>query len=488
MRLKPRWIAFVLAAVIIALVISGCGGGGRAVPTSREDFDNLGKEMSAIEHQQPTFTFTRTMPRRDAQGNPVKDASGNVLSEVVTLSDQLNDQWLKDQVEKTEALPNSDVKSLELGRLNFVHGYLAEFQKTTRGGAAGAPAVYGDARTFYENATKVNTGYATQAFYRLGILGANNLLGTHEDSYQLAKTFLGRLRMLYGVNVWDRAPQVAGQGGAAQVVAPQATGVTGPTLKPVEVSVVATELLDHIYRNGGGRDATYYSAVNVFMGFFNRIFGKAYGTVIALFFLALLVKLITLPLTTMAFRGMRDMQRIQPMLKELQEKYKDDRQKQAEEQMRIMKEHNVKPLGGCLPTLIQLPIFIIVYQAVQLYLAQFSQAQFIWIHNLARPDLPLLILYAISLLITQKLTATPSTDPQQQAIQNQMTYMMPIFMVLVLQSIASAFVLYWFFLNVLSSAHQYYLMRQFKQEEAALAPVTEPTTPPSPKKKKGNRP
>ncbi|HEX2952303.1 MAG TPA: YidC/Oxa1 family membrane protein insertase, partial [Armatimonadota bacterium] len=157
----------------------------------------------------------------------------------------------------------------------------------------------------------------------------------------------------------------------------------------------------------------------------------------------------------------------------------------AEEQMKLMKEHKVSPLGGCLPMLIQLPIFIVVYRAVQVYAAGFADSHFLWIGNLSRPDMILLVLYAFSMIITQKLTATPATDAQQKMMQQQMTYFMPIFLFFILQSIASAFVLYWFFLNVFSAIHQYYLMEKFKQEDIALGRVTPDSTPASAKKKKG---
>jgi YidC/Oxa1 family membrane protein insertase len=213
----------------------------------------------------------------------------------------------------------------------------------------------------------------------------------------------------------------------------------------------------------------------------------ALGVVLALFLLTVIVKIITAPLTTMAFRGMRDMQRIQPLLKELQEKYKDDREKLALEMQRVYKENNVSMTGGCLPMLIQLPIFWIVYHAVQVYAYGFSATHFLWVKNLAMPDIPLLILYAISMIVTQKLTAAPAADPQQQVMQNQMTYMMPIFLVFVLVNFASAFVLYWFFLNVLSSAHQYYLMRKFKQEEATKAGTQIAAASAPPARKKGKK-
>lgn len=189
-----------------------------------------------------------------------------------------------------------------------------------------------------------------------------------------------------------------------------------------------------------------------------------------------------MPLTVKGQRGIRDMQRIQPMLQELQTKYKDDKQKQAEEQMRIMREHKVNPLGGCGPMLIQIPIFIVVWQAVSVYAYQFNTDSFLWINSLAQPDYILLGLYTVSIIVSQYLTTPTSTDPQQKQMQMMMTWMMPIFLVFVLASIASAFVLYWFFLNVLNSAHQYYLMRQFKKEDLAREAAAAAAVP---EKKKG---
>ena len=463
-RNGPRWAIFALLAVLLALVFSGCAGGFGSAPVSMtpQDFENIGKEMVAIEQSKPDFSFERFAPRQDEHGNIVKDQSGHEIFESVTQKDPLAEQALKDQIEKVEGQENSSEKTLELARLNYILGYLTEFQKTERN-TANSTVVYGDAKDYYTKAGSYNTGYTTIAIYRLAVLGANGLLGPQSESLNEAKTDYQRLRYSYDTRIWVRNPEVAGKGGAVMLATGNTPAATRPTLIADDAAAVATRQLDAIYRKNGGRDATYYYAIDAFIKFFNRL-SPAYGVVIALFVLALLVKLITAPLTAISMRGMRDMQRIQPLLKELQEKYKEDRAKQAEEQMRIMREHNVKPMAGCLPMLIQLPIFLVVYSAVQLYLYQFTRSHFFWIHSLARPDWPLLILYAISLVITQKLTTTPSADPQQQAIQNQMTYLMPVIMFMVLKNIASAFVLYWFFLNVLSSIHQYYLMRQFRRE------------------------
>jgi len=181
---------------------------------------------------------------------------------------------------------------------------------------------------------------------------------------------------------------------------------------------------------------------------------------LALILLAVIVKLVTTPLTVAAFRGMRNMQRVQPLIKEIQEKHKGDQATIAREQMRIFRKYRVSPLGGCLPMLIQMPILILVYQAIRVYIYQFSNASFLWIPSLAQPNWPLLILYAGSMYLSQKLTAMPPADPQQQQMQNSMAIMMPIMFTFLFQTLPSAFILYWFTYNILITAHQMLLMRR----------------------------
>lgn len=459
-RTTVRWLLLSLAVIGVLVLLSGCAGGPPPPPLTPDDHTSIANTFTQIE-------------------NKLRNTGDMKEKQITDLQTSLD--FGPTQLQSTDAT----VKA----RANFFQGYYYESQRN-----------YAEAYKSYKVIETVNSAYRPLAAYRIGILAERGLIGaTPKESYNLAKQYLRQL-IIGKIEILVRNPELASEGGvltATSLQPPAKTVVTTPqpsvpTLTWIPAAQYIEKKLDTLYQSELSKHSTswdygYYKSVDVFMKFFRKL-SPTYGVVIALFFLALLVKLITMPLTTMAFSGMRDMQRIQPLLKELQEKYKDDRQKQAEEQMRIMKEHNVKPASGCLPMLIQLPVFIIVYQAVQVYLFQFSSAHFLWIGNLASPDWILLILYAVSLVITQKLTATPSADPQQQMIQNQMTYFMPIFMVLVLQTIASAFVLYWFFLNVMSSLHQYYLMQRFKQEEAAkgLTIAAQPT-PPTPGKKKGKR-
>ena len=458
-----RWLGLVVLAVVLAVVISGCSGfgGNRGfTPLPAADFTALGQQMADIEHMKA----------------PELRARREVLSKEIA------------------ATADKGIKSHD----SFLIGYLEEFQGTQLDPKD--PRNFRDAKVDYTNAVQFGAPYAVQASYRLGVLASNGVLEPADDALKLAKQYLRPLTTAFQVEVWVRSSaqqwqangppsmELAGMGGPATLVGEQAplAAVKTPVLHGNVLSTVATGRLDLLYRTGGGVDQTYYQVVGIIVDQFKRL-SPAYGLVLALFFLALVVKLLTMPLTTMAYRGMRDMQRIQPLLKDLQERYKDDKAKQAEEQMKLMKEHNVSATGGCLPMLIQLPIFIVVYQAVNVYAYEFSQAHFLWIKQLSLPDPALLVLYAVSMVITQKLTATPSADPQQQAIQKQMTYIMPLMLVLVLQTVASAFLLYWFFLNVLSSIHQYYLMRQFTQEDVTVpapAPAIEAPKSTSRRKRK----
>lgn len=434
-----RWGLVLLLSVVLLAVLGGCAGGGAPKPLTEQQFSALGEEMARIEEVTPE-------ERQELDGELVGTA-------------------------RTSEDPNVQ------GRALYLRGYAAEVAETRETEAADARD-YSDALARYQESAAIASAYQPSAMYRMALLAEAGYAGTPQKSQELAKKTLVSLRAYYGLNIWMRNPDFAGADGTATIVTDAAAlDSTSPALyssalKNEDVATVAMRMLDGMYRTDTGLDGIYYKVVDAVVGTFKRI-SPAWGGVLALLFLAIIVKLVTLPMTVKGQRGMRDMQRIQPMLKELQEKYKDDKQKQAEEQMRIMREHKVSPLGGCLPMLIQIPVFIIVWQAVSVYAYQFNTDSFLWISSLAQPDMVLLGLYAVSIVVSQYLTATPSTDPQQKQMQMMMTWMMPIFLVFVLKSIASAFVLYWFFLNVFNSVHQYYLLQQFRKEDLAREAAAE---------------
>jgi len=199
-----------------------------------------------------------------------------------------------------------------------------------------------------------------------------------------------------------------------------------------------------------------------------------YGAAIIVF--ALILKVVLYPLAHKSMESSTRMQQIQPHVKEVQKKYKKDPRKMNEEVQKLYKEHGVSPLGGCLPLLLQMPIFFALYPVLR-YSLELRQANFIfWIKDLSEPDqywvLP--ILMGISMFIQQMLM-TPSKadleklDEKQRAMQtNQrmMMYVMPVMMFFIFKNMPSGLVLYWMIFNVLSIFQQYWIKKKFKTEKA----------------------
>jgi len=205
--------------------------------------------------------------------------------------------------------------------------------------------------------------------------------------------------------------------------------------------------------------------------------------VIAIVLIAALAKLITTPLSAAQFRSMQAMQRLQPEIKKLQEKYKEDKQQLARAQMELFKEAKINPLSSCLPMLIQMPILIWVYYGIRYFVFRFEDVHFLYIDNLANPDVlqfgdmllpgPLLLLYGVSMYFSQKLIATPAATPEQEQQQKLMAYMMPVLLVLILKGLPAAFILYWFLQNILMTGHQFLIIRSRAQVESVGSEPTD---------------
>lgn len=177
---------------------------------------------------------------------------------------------------------------------------------------------------------------------------------------------------------------------------------------------------------------------------------------LAIIFLTIIIKLILFPLTQKQMKSMRAMQEIQPKLKSLQEKYKNDPQKMQEKVMQLYKDHGVNPFGGCLPLLLQMPIFIAFYQS--LYNFKFSvaeHAKFLWISDIGQPDslYILAILAAATTYLQQKISMIDSKDPTQKS----MLYVMPLFMAWIAATMPAGLPLYWVTFNILGILQQMYV-------------------------------
>ncbi|MFH1152548.1 MAG: membrane protein insertase YidC [Pseudomonadota bacterium] len=195
---------------------------------------------------------------------------------------------------------------------------------------------------------------------------------------------------------------------------------------------------------------------------------------VAIMLLTLAIKLLFWPLGTKSYKSMSDMKRIQPLMMQIREKYKGDKTKMNAEVMNLYKTYKVNPMSGCLPMLVQMPIFFalyrMLYQAIELRHAPFLG----WINDLSAPDrlfnfdiaIPLMqapygipvltIIMGATMFLQQKMS--PSTGDPTQA---KMMMLMPIFMTFIFINFPSGLVLYWLVNNVLSIGQQYYIQKKF---------------------------
>jgi YidC/Oxa1 family membrane protein insertase len=218
----------------------------------------------------------------------------------------------------------------------------------------------------------------------------------------------------------------------------------------------------------------------------------------ALIALAAIVRLLMWPLSNMQFRSMAEMQKVQPLVKQIQAKFKGDPQAQNAAMMALYKEHKVNPLAGCLPMLIPMPILIGLFWAIQNQITEkhspFLTEHWLWIgsalsakfpeifaSSLAVPDIFLLCLYVISMYFTVRYGSPPSSDPQQQQTQKMMAFISPAMIAFFgfKYRWASALYIYWLATNVFTVAQQYFMFRKFgligpKRAETLAAAASEP--------------
>lgn len=185
---------------------------------------------------------------------------------------------------------------------------------------------------------------------------------------------------------------------------------------------------------------------------------------VAIILLTVLIKLVFYPLSAKSYRSMAQMRVLGPKLQKLKEQYGDDRQRLHTAMMELYKTEKVNPLGGCLPVVVQIPVFIALYWAL-LNSVEMRQAPFmLWINDLSTPDpyyvLP--IIMGITMIIQTKLNPTPP-DP----IQAKVMMIMPIAFSVFFFFFPAGLVLYWVVNNVLSIAQQWYVTHGVEQEKAA---------------------
>lgn len=202
--------------------------------------------------------------------------------------------------------------------------------------------------------------------------------------------------------------------------------------------------------------------------FFYNFFGN-YGWSIIM--LTIVTRIPFIPLLNKGQKSMRKLQEIQPKMAEIREKYKKDPQKMQQEMTDLYKKHKVNPVGGCLPMLLQIPVFFALYKVLLVAIELRGAPFMLWITDLSAPDTlfghvagfslggPLPYLMGITMVIQQKMT--PSTmDPKQAKLM----MLLPIIFTFMFLNFASGLVLYWLVNNILSIIQQFFVNRKLAKQ------------------------
>ena len=214
------------------------------------------------------------------------------------------------------------------------------------------------------------------------------------------------------------------------------------------------------------------SWMDMYSGVFGMVLFKSLALIykvipnfgIAIILVTILLKIIFWPIQAKSIRSMKQMQKFQPQLAKLKEKYKDDAQRLNQETMKLYKEHKINPFAGCLPMFVQLPVLIGFYKVLSNSI-ELRGAHFLWIKDLSQPDTvatiagfplnPLPLVMVGTMIWQQKIT--PQTGDQQQ---QKMMMFMPLMMLFFFYRTSSGLTLYWTMQQALSIAQQYWSLRQ----------------------------
>ncbi|MEK4061712.1 MULTISPECIES: YidC/Oxa1 family membrane protein insertase [Paenibacillus] len=211
-------------------------------------------------------------------------------------------------------------------------------------------------------------------------------------------------------------------------------------------------------------NVVYYFAIA--LDTFAKWFDGQYG--LAVLVMVLIVRTLILPLTMKQVRSSRAMQAIQPELQKIQKKYKDQPEKVQQETMRLFQENKVNPISGCLPLIVQMPIFIALYNSIY-YNPALREHSFLWL-QLGKPDhLFILPLLAAATTFLQTRMMTKMNPVQQQGPMQFMMMVYPVLIFIMSYNFPSALPLYWFYSNLYTIIQNYFLYRNNDKTKLAVA-------------------
>ncbi len=192
-----------------------------------------------------------------------------------------------------------------------------------------------------------------------------------------------------------------------------------------------------------------------------RLNVPSYG--LAIIFFTITVKAVLFPLTAKQMRSMRMIQELQPKIKAIQEKYRDKPEKAQRAMMDLYKETGANPLSGCLPLLVQMPILFALYQALLHFpFSVVEHARFLWVENLAQPDLIGLPVLAVVTTFGQQYITTISTVGKIESNQRMMLYFMPLFIGWLARSFPAGLALYWVTFSFVGIVEQWVIKRHVR--------------------------
>jgi YidC/Oxa1 family membrane protein insertase len=181
---------------------------------------------------------------------------------------------------------------------------------------------------------------------------------------------------------------------------------------------------------------------------------------LGIIFLTIIVRAVIFPLTLRQLRSTKAMQALQPKVSELQKKYGKDKKKLSEETVKLYREAKINPLGCLWPMLIQLPVWIALYQAVLRVLNEkpaWADTSFLWMDLTARQDFLLAILVMASMYLLQKMSTVPSPDPSQQRMSTIMILVFPLMFGFITLMLPAGLGLYFLISNIIGIGMQYYV-------------------------------
>lgn len=180
--------------------------------------------------------------------------------------------------------------------------------------------------------------------------------------------------------------------------------------------------------------------------------GLTHNYGVAIILLTIAIRLVMYPLTHKQTASMKALQELQPEMKKIQDKYKDNPEKYQQEVMALYKKHKVNPMSGCLPLLLQMPFLIALYQTL-IHATEFKGAPFIWVADLSRPDVILVLLLGLTTYLSQKMSIT---DPNQA---KTMAFI-PFLMMFMFWTLPAGVILYIVISNLFTMGQQYMVLKK----------------------------